>query len=216
MQYFVYIIGKDLKDTSPYLNCYVGVTNDPKRRWKVHCNSQFTVGQFIRNNSLTYESNMDVIFMGSEEECFEIERSLRPFPMMGLNEAVGGGGGFTKYTPERGKKISSKLAGKVKSLDHKAKISSTRILNGASKGSSNGKAKKWKLISPDGIEYNNCGSVQDLCRDHKLLWSCLNKYKGRQVPPIVHGYGGFRPINDEHLVLRQNSTGWALYEMKEN
>lgn len=211
MQYFVYVIGQDLE--YPYSSCYVGVTNDLKRRWKYHSKSPYTVGCFIRENNLTYEINMKVIHMGTEQECFDVEATLRPRPMMGLNEAAGGCGGHTSYSTARNAKISAKLAGR--DITWASKISEARLQAGTGRGSANGRARKWKLISPAGEEYNNHGSIQETCKSMSLLWSTLNKYKGSTVPPIQTGYGGFRPLNDEHLALRQNTTGWSLHEVKE-
>lgn len=213
MQYFVYIIGNNIHEQSPYSTCYVGVTNNLDRRWKYHQKSNYRVGVTIREHHLTYYKNMKVILIGTEGECYELEQQLRPKPYIGLNEAVGGEGGHTKYTPERNKKISNALKGRP--MIWGGKVSTTRILLGLSKGANNPRAKNWMLVSPTGDKYVCSGRVQDMCKELGLLWSTLNHHKNNIVPPITEGgYGGFRKKSDDQFTRRQNSTGWALYDQE--
>lgn len=211
MQYHVYIIGKNIQEDPPYLNCYVGVTNDPKRRWYLHSKSDYTVGTYIRSNSLTYEDHMHIVFSGSKEDCFAQEEALRPTPFIGLNEAAGGQGGYTIYSTDRNQKISKALKGREMTWGDK--VSSTRLERGSGRGSLNPRAKRWQLISPQGEVYNVQGTIQSKCKELEIMWSCLNKYKNQAVPPIqVGGYGGFRALNEDHYTLRQNTVGWTLIE----
>jgi predicted GIY-YIG superfamily endonuclease len=207
----VYVIGLSQDIVPPYLNCYVGVTNNLDRRWKYHAKSEYCVGRYIRKHNLVQNENMVVVFSGSEEDCFDREHQLRPLERIGLNEAVGGHGGFTLYSKERNDKISAALTGrKVTWID---KVVASR---GSYKGSKNPSAKKWRLVDPEGIEYHICGNLQEFCDERQLLVSSLTYYKGSPVPPIKsNGYGGYRAKSDSSKQKRENTSGWMLYNVTE-
>ena len=207
MQYFVYTIGP-LNDIPPYYASYVGVTNNPKGRWSTHSKSEYTVGQTIRRMSFSYEDNMKIIFVGSESECFLLESKLRPYPHLGLNEAAGGYGGYTKYTEQRNKIISEKLKGRV--ISWSDKISKTKKLNGACAGLKNPNAKKWKLINPLGEEIDVTGKLDSVCRENNILSTTLRKNIGQKIPPLtINGHGGFRATSSNYTA-RHNTSGWML------
>ncbi len=211
MQYFVYAIGKT-EDLNKHEKCYIGVTNQPEKRWKKHQSSTHTVGCFIRENKLTYTDNMCVIFIGSEKECYEKEKELRPYPNMGLNEAIGGLGGHTSYSKERNKKISDAL--KSRTVTWGDKVSRTKKANGSSAGSKNSKAKKWLIISPENKIKELHGNVEQFCKESLLSVGALRRYKNTVVPPIVSGKkGGYRATSEEFLKRRHNTTGWCLKEI---
>jgi predicted GIY-YIG superfamily endonuclease len=67
---------------------YIGVSNQPMKRFKAHAKSPFTVGNAIRK----YRKQIKIhkIFEGTREECFVREAELRPEPNMGWNQSVGG------------------------------------------------------------------------------------------------------------------------------
>lgn len=210
-QYFVYIIGNDINETPPYLNCYVGVTNNIKKRWDYHKKSDYTVGKYIQKHNLKYEKNMKIIYFGDNISCYELEKTLRPNPYIGLNESVGGNGGYTKYTKIRNEKISKKLKGrKVYWAD---KISKTKKLKKSLVGESNPKSKNWKLIEPTGKVHFVNGNLQNFCKEKNILWSTLIRYKCQIVPDINIGYGGFREKYENHKFYRKNTVGWSLYDI---
>lgn len=209
MQYFVYAIGKEEDLISPYSNCYIGVTNFLEKRWKYHSKSRYTVGKYIREYGLTFETNMIVIHMGSSEECFKIENEMRPLPFIGLNEAAGGHGGSTVYSDVRNKLVSEKL--KNRDILWADKISKTRIERSVAKGIKNPRAKIWELTSPDGNVIICQGNLQSVCDKNMILLSCLKRYLGSVVPDIdTNGYGGYRAKNEISKQLRLNSVGWKL------
>lgn len=78
---------------------YVGVTREgrEKTRFKEHVESN-RVGKIIAENGLTFSKNMKILFKGTENECYEAEKKLRPYPLMGWNESVGGESVF-RYDP---------------------------------------------------------------------------------------------------------------------
>ena len=210
--YYVYAIGLQNDLVEPWLGCYVGVTNDLQRRWSGHSKSTYTVGNFIRFNKLTYKENMVIIASGTEEDCFEIEASLRPLPFIGLNEASGGrGGNIGDYTDVRNKKIS--IAMKNRHITWNDKISQTRKSKGLSIGVNNPNSKVWKILDPHGVQYTISGSFGDFCKQHNIMGNVMVKYLGQAVPPpSIGGYGGFRPKSRDHAVLRENTIGWMILE----
>lgn len=192
----------------PYDSCYIGVTNNLLARFNSHKKSKYTIGRYIRKYNLTFE-NMIVIFSGSEKECFERENKYRPLPLMGLNEASGGHGGYTSYTLERNRKISSSLEGR--DITWNDKISATKKKLKQSVGEKNGNASTWKAYSPNGNEYIIHGTLDLFCKEHNLLSRTFRYYIDNVVPPpSFNGYGGFRAKNDKQKILRLNTTGWKL------
>lgn len=211
MQYCVYIIGKQEDLLHPYTNCYIGVTNKLQTRWKYHMKSPYTVGEFIRKYSLTYDDNMIIIHSGTDVECFDVERILRPVPFMGLNEAAGGHGGHTSYTLERNAKISAKMKGRTVTWAHK--VSETKRKNGTAVGANNNKAKMWIVQDPHGNIFEINGNLKQFCEYNRILSSCLSYYRGQVVPdPNTSTRGGFRMKNETSQTLRYNTTGWKLSE----
>lgn len=214
MQYFVYIIGENTEEESPYPTSYVGVTNDPKNRWYGHSRSDHKIGKTLREYKFTYENNMKIIFMGDSSQCYEMENILRPTTNIGLNVAVGGHGGYTSYSKERNLKISKSLMGRTNTWGHKSGL--TRKLSGLSVGANNGMAKKWLLTTPEGTTIEVHGNIQDTCKQLNILWRCLMKNKSNVVPDIITGkMGGFRAKSPEHLIMRKNTVGWKIEQLGE-
>lgn len=213
--YILYAIGLKENLILPYVDCYIGVTNHQKHRWSIHQKSKYIVGEYIRENLLCYEENMIILYSGSKEECFKLEKTYRPFPYMGLNISPGGCGGYTSYLPERNNKISMKLKGIPKSKEHKLQSSKTKREKQLHVGSKNGRAKKWILISPEKNIYNINGLLAKFCQEHNLLVVPLRRYRNKIVPPPNYNgtMGGFRPINVNQKILRENTTGWMLSEI---
>jgi hypothetical protein len=63
---------------------YIGVTKYPRNRFNTH----------IRNNRVSKDSKIEILFEGSREDCFLYEKKLRPIAKMGWNNAVGGSHGW--------------------------------------------------------------------------------------------------------------------------
>jgi hypothetical protein len=97
--------------------------------------------EYVSENLLKDEIIIELIFEGSEEDCYEYERKLRPRTLMGWNIAVGGSkhpcvrSGYKmpeEFCNKRrehmlGNKIASGGKGKPKSEDHKRKISESNV-----------------------------------------------------------------------------------------
>jgi predicted GIY-YIG superfamily endonuclease len=85
-------------ETCSTVNCsgYVGVTATLKNRFKSH---KKRFGDHI---------SIAPLFEGTREECFFIERGLRPSPGMGWNRAVGGSQGWS-HGFSHSKKTKDKL-----------------------------------------------------------------------------------------------------------
>jgi hypothetical protein len=199
--YYVYKIGS----SNELSQCYIGVTNDLLRRWKSHVKSGYSVS---KDNSWTFENNMEILFEGSAEECFDLEAKFRPFPNMGLNEAKGGCGGHTKYSIERSNKLSEKLKGRQ--VTWGSKISETKKSTGVAKGSKNSKAKHWKLVDPNGNSYELHGTFFEFCNENNLSSKTLYNNVGKTIGPISPK---FRDKGDLNIRQRRiNTTGWTLYK----
>jgi predicted GIY-YIG superfamily endonuclease len=91
---FVYWIRKP-EHTDKYTQGYVGVTNNPERRWKehtqqarlnTHCNS------YLENVICKYQENLvyEIIYLGEKIACYKLEKTLRPAPSIGWNLMSGG------------------------------------------------------------------------------------------------------------------------------
>lgn len=189
----------------PFDRCYVGVTNNPERRWAAHVRNDYLVGRTIRKHSLTYEDNFQIVMEGSEKECFFTESKLRPEPGMGLNIATGGHGGDTGVYADvkRNQKISKALKGRPCTWMDKVVES-----RGSYAGSKNPAAANWVITDPDGNMYNVCGSFQSFCDEHNLLASSLRYHKGAAVPPLEKKCGGYRAKNETSREKRINTIGW--------
>lgn len=142
---YIYWIHR-LSDINILSEGYVGVSNNPKRRFTQHKISK-------QNPHLRYALNkyddfiIDTIFEGSLEDCLSFELQLRPQEKIGLNLTIGGG----KFPTHKGKshpfygkhhsdeaiqKMSIKRKGKSPSnkgqpckQETKIKISITKKLN---------------------------------------------------------------------------------------
>ena len=208
MQHIVYAIGKKENLIPPYDMCYIGVTHRPEKRWKEHSKSSFTVGEYMRKNNLTFEDNMIILFYGDIEQCYLKESEYRPLPFMGLNESIGGIGGYKiPHTEEAKKKISDAHKGRKVPWIHKV-VKNRRPYN----GSENPSAKKWLLISPNNDKYTIEGNLIDFCEKHEIMHRVLRNYIGNAVPEIKYsGRGGFRPKTEYDKYIRENTTGWQLH-----
>lgn len=206
MQCIVYAIGKKDDLVYPFSNCYIGVTKRLENRWKEHTKSNFLIGKYIRENKLNFLDNMIIVYHGDDDSCFAEEKKLRPYPFMGLNEAIGGHDGYTSYTEESKKKRSAALKGRKNTWMHKVVKS-----RGSYEGKKNPAAKKWLIYNPSGDIFKIEGNLQKFCKENGLLSSCLRYYIGKNVPEISKNtYGGFRSKNEKSSILRQNTTSWKL------
>ena len=206
---FVYAIG-DQHDLENFNldKCYVGVTINPKTRWKGHLKSGYSVSNAISEFGWTFERNMKILYEGSSEDCYDIEELLRPLPHMGLNIAIGGNGGYTSYTQERNEKISKALSGRPMSDELRAKVKATKLKNRDSVGNKNAMAVKWILTNPHGEEFKLHGNLYEFCKANKLSAPTLRRELGKVIGPIStkfrdHGVSDSREI-------RINTTGWML------
>lgn len=116
----VYWIHK-VEHTDEFTEGYIGVSRNPNKRWIQHktdanCNRHTNV--HLSNAIIKYEDTLiyEVIFGGTEEQCFAYELELRPAPLIGWNLMSGGPVG--KITEEGRKKLSEAKKGKTLS-EHK-------------------------------------------------------------------------------------------------
>ncbi len=125
---------------------------------------------------------MESIHFGPRDECFAIEKRLRPLPGMGLNDISGGKGGFSIAT----------LKGKSLRFEH---LHEQPVV------------ERWQAKDPAGTIY----SIDDLgkfCDDNDLRASILWKYMGRKVPKFRQ-FREHQPAADFRR-QRDKTTGWTL------
>lgn len=107
-----------------------------------------------------------------------------------------GGYGPVKHKEETKRKISSAVSGennpmfgKVHSDESKKKISEAN--KGRFEGANNPRAKKWKLISPEGKEYIANGNLKSLCKELGLSYAT---------------------VHSSHMYNRSMRSGWKVEE----
>jgi NUMOD3 motif len=107
----------DVTCSIPQTEGYVGVTNNMVRRLREH-----------RRKRSGFQSA--ILLEGSDEECFSLERDLRPRPSIGWNNGAGGPdarkSGHSAETRARigkGAEGNTHMRGKKQSLETRAKIS---------------------------------------------------------------------------------------------
>lgn len=106
LDYYVYHIGRPGMSID---EGYIGISNNPERRWKAHLKADSRVGRAIRKYK---DAVMTVIKVTTEERALEIEEQLRPEENLGWNLAQGGGMPPTFYgedNPMRDPEIAKKL-----------------------------------------------------------------------------------------------------------
>ena len=89
---------------------YVGVVlkkRGLRRRFVEHSRSKSPAGRAIREKAIEF-SSMKTLFEGPIEECYEMERRLRPNPFIGWNQSSGGSGFCEGAIDEVKRKIKSR------------------------------------------------------------------------------------------------------------
>ena len=67
---------------------YIGVSNNPKKRFKAHSKGKYTVGNAIRK--YRNKIKITIMYSGTRLECLELEEQMRPQPNIGWNQQAGG------------------------------------------------------------------------------------------------------------------------------
>lgn len=132
MTTYVYQAARE-NDRGDYTKGYIGVSIDPERRKAEHIKYDKNGNVHLRRALDKYcDVEWNIIFEGSDEECYALEKELRPRPNMGWNVAAGGGRPpvnkmfgednpmFGKtFTEEHKRMISDSNKGKVRTAEHK-------------------------------------------------------------------------------------------------
>lgn len=202
---YVYVIGKE---TNPTGNTYVGVSYNPQNRFLEHSKSnEYFVGRAIRKHQLTYSENCRVIFEGSANDCFALEKELRPTRNIGWNVSEGG----RILSEQRNEKISRCFKGRVPPWMHK--VHEARKRNGTDPvGARNGRAKSWLLISPDGSRYDIRGELDKICEQLELTVTVLRGLRGTTVPEPNRHNSTYKRMTQQQKQFRENTTGWLLID----
>lgn len=140
--YYVYHVHRT-KDLYNFEEGYIGITCDPKRRWRDH--------KYSSNKHLTRALNKyddiehTILVCASKEYCMWLENKLRPKEMIGWNIAIGGGEPpvmigeknpmYGKVHPNKGKSYSKEVKDKMSKIVKEQFASSSRV--NLNKGESN-------------------------------------------------------------------------------
>ena len=159
------------KDHINWNDGYIGVSIDPTRRLIEH-----TRGLPGRNKRVTEEIHKnndnvicDILYFGTEESCYDLEKVLRPVPYIGWNKASGGR-----------RCLSNGLKGIKKSTPAWNKGLKTNIKT---------TALRWKIIELDTGQEEVILSLRQWCTDMGFSYQSIhanfankNKpYKGYQI-----------------------------------
>ena len=71
-------------------------------------------------------------------------------------------------------------------------------------------AKNWKIINPNGIEFNLTGTLKDFCEQHNLSWQTL--YNNKNLGPIILDrtrYKNVKRLSQKFF----NTLGWQLIDI---
>lgn len=109
--------------TDIFTEGYVGISNNPDRRFREHRYGQSIVAKAIRADEGVEMVNLATMDLSS---ALDMEKKLRPTSRIGWNQVEGGGlppsRKGTIATLETRKKQSEALKGRVKAAEHMAKI----------------------------------------------------------------------------------------------
>lgn len=171
---------------------YIGVSNNPKRRFLEHLNDSKVrndknpfFGRVLKNHKS--EVTQTIIFQGTEESCYSLEESLRPNRNIGWNANKGGSKPPSKlgWTPSKStlEKRSKSLTGIPRTDTWRKKLSDAKI------GGKNGMFGKKDPCSIERkisiIKSKNQDRLPNLVRVFELLRS------GETIRSIsmITGYG---------------------------
>lgn len=212
---------------------YIGITTrDPMQRWWEHCNnaqkgSDYFIHQAMRKYGEESFSFQVITQTKSLEDLKELEIILikqhdtHMSTQKGYNKTLGGDGatfagkagaidtrtgkrlGIVDCSDPRwatGEIISCRAGVKHRDNSKLAEFAKTRT------GSKNSNAKRFKLVSPSGKEYEIHGNCREYVERLGLKYSALYDYidKGIPVPPpsVYH--------RKTATIERLNTVGWSL------
>ncbi|WP_162828306.1 GIY-YIG nuclease family protein [Escherichia coli] len=186
---------------------YIGVSDQPNRRFKAHCKADSLVGRSIKKHG-TSNFRMDVLVAGDRAYIYELEakaiESYNTIAPNGYNLTAGGFGGCSgyKHTDETRKlladmrlgkkcgpqsaedraKKSAALTGRTLSETHKQKIGLIRkgVPKTAEEKAKNSAANKGRKIPPEEIAKRKA-----TIEARKASGTYISPNKGRKVPPEV-------------------------------
>lgn len=75
-------------------------------------------------------------------------------------------------------------------------------------GSRNHRARKIRLICPNGIEYQTNGNLQEFCKNHDITFNVVVRYLSLGLPTIPEPSQMSRAKNRKR---RDNTTGWSVF-----
>ena len=89
MKYYLYWIHTP-EQTDMWSEGYIGVTNNPDRRWKQHSNYEGSSKRLHNALRSHTEAFMEILVVGHRSDILSLERQLRPSELIGWNIVEGG------------------------------------------------------------------------------------------------------------------------------
>ena len=189
--------------------CYIGVTNNPKRRYKEHFESE-NGSVLIKQSLLKYGPNafeFKILVIGYCDYIYDLEiKAIAKFNTMspfGYNITFGGEGiqaGF-KHSEETKQKISAALhARKPISTETRRKLSVSKVGNKHAVGYTLSEKHKRELLAcaaimnrkrvrVEGIVFNSMKDAADaIGMKRSALYTRFNRYKKANNFPVGWGY----------------------------
>lgn len=189
--YYVYHIFKDINDLN---KGYIGVTNNPKSRFRLHSKSKLIIGRAIRKYGLTFENNFKVLYIfDNAKDAYDKEKELRPKIKMGWNLGIGGFGGARLITEKHKRKISLAMKGennpyfgKKHSKEIKEKISNTL----------KSKSEEWRIETASNAGKANLGKIRS--EENKKNYSYSAKLRPKYTCPFCNKTGQYNSMIAYH------------------
>jgi hypothetical protein len=123
---------------------YIGVSKTPRKRFIKHKKKTSRhLGNAFKKYGELIEQN--IVWLGNEEICYELENQLRPNPQIGWNEAPGGVGANLLTVASKGGKANK---GKPKTAEHRQNISKGKMGNIGRLGIPHTEEAKQKMRKP--------------------------------------------------------------------
>lgn len=202
--YYVYWI-KYFNHSDPYKDGYVGITNNPKKRFKYHSNIKSSDNPILLNAIKKGAEIYEIHTVCSKEEALKLEEMYRPHESIGWNIIKGG----SAPPSQKGKKFGSHhgFKGGHHTNEHKQKMS---MFFKQQKWYNDGTINKRSISCPEGFV------------EGRLVYKSPNlstegrKKIGRAGKAISTPFGTFNTIRAASITLdiKENKVSYYVHNSK--
>lgn len=198
---------------------YIGISVNPKLRWKHHLNKRNNNQKNHRlYNAMRKHDDyeMKILLIGSPEYCLEIERSLRPNKNIGLNHAVGGRHESVTTKDSFTDSVKSKIRVGLKKayLENESYRHSVKIRNKGKVTSIETRNKQRLAKLNKGLAWENSRAILDIWAKADIYFECFNEMlnaclnsRHKVSVRIFCELSGLTPGNSKSL-LKMFRSGW--------